>query len=201
VTEIAGVWNLQRLGLLRPNETECVAADFHVAKGLGDCRHMTRGADIPRAVRGVMRVLFDGGGMRSVLRVGAVAGQADGVSRLAQHRLVVGAVWIVATETGDPARVHEALNEVIALHAVLVRGSVGKMREACFAELVIFESPKVRKVQSDVKADRPVVVLAVDRIGQGTPLRMTLDANIGRLNNVQASWIHDIGLRRLAHML
>src|SRR5690242_15612342 len=53
VTEIAGVWNLQRLGLLRPNETECVAADFHVAEGLGDCRHMTRGADIPRAVRGV----------------------------------------------------------------------------------------------------------------------------------------------------
>src|SRR5262249_39555967 len=115
VTEVAGVWNLQRVGLLRPNETECVAADFHVAEGLGDFRHMTSGADIPGAVRGVMRMLFDGGGMRSILRVRAVAGQADGVSRLAQHRLVVGAVRIVATETGDAARVHETLNEVVPL--------------------------------------------------------------------------------------
>src|SRR4029078_12817110 len=92
VTKIAGVWNLQRLGLLRPNETECVAADLHVAEGLGDCRHMTRGAGVPRAARGVMRVLLDGGGMRSVLRVRTVAGQADGVPRLAPHVLTVAAV-------------------------------------------------------------------------------------------------------------
>jgi hypothetical protein len=38
-------------------------------------------------------------------------------------------VRIVAAETGDAARVHHALNEIVASHAVLVRGAVRKVRE------------------------------------------------------------------------
>ena len=45
VTEIARIRNLQRLGLLRPNETKRVAAHFHVAES-GD-RGMTGSASGP----------------------------------------------------------------------------------------------------------------------------------------------------------
>src|ERR1700733_9199140 len=126
VTEIARIRNLQRLGLLRPNETKRVAADFHVAESLGDCRHVTGSASAARAAGRVVRMLLDAGGVRPILRVGAMTGQAHRVSRFAQHRLIFGTVRIMATETRDAARVHEALNEIVALHAVLVSRAVGK---------------------------------------------------------------------------
>ena len=134
-----------------------------------------------------MRVLLDAGGMRPILGVGAMTGQAHRVARLAQHRLIFRAVRIVATETRDAARVHEALNEIVALHAVLVRGPVGKMREARFAELVLFKQPKISKIQPNVEADGPVIILSFDRIGQRTPLRMTLDARIVGPHIVEAA--------------
>ena len=146
-----------------------MAADFHVAESLGNCRHMTGRASTARAAGRVVRVLLDAGGMRPILCVGAVACQAHCILRFAQHRLVFCAVRIVAAETGDAARIHQALNEIVALHAVLVRGAVRKMREARFTELVLFEPPKIRKAQSDVEADRPVVVLAFDRLARGRP--------------------------------
>ena len=170
VTEISRIRNLQRLGLLWPNETKRVAADFHVAERLGDCRHMTGGASAARASERVVRVLLDAGSMRTTLRVGAMAGQAHRISRLAQHRLVFRAVWIVATETRDAARVHEALNEIVPLHAVLVGGPIGEVREAYFSKLVLLQSPEVRQVQSNMKADGPIVILSLDRIGQRAPL-------------------------------
>ena len=189
MTEIARIRNLQRLGLLWPNETKRVAADFHVAERLGDCRHMTGGASAARTAGRVMRVLFDTGGMRPILGVGAVAGQAHRIPRLAQHRLVFRAVWIVATETRDAARVHEALNEIVPLHAVLVRGPVGEVREAHFTKLVLLQSPEVRQVQSNVKADGPIVVLSLDGISQRAPLGMTLDASIIGVHVVEAGGV------------
>src|ERR1700733_10367239 len=92
VTEIARIRNLQRLGLLRPNETKRVAADLHVAESLRDCRHVTGGASAARAPESVVRVLLDAGGMRPILGVGAMTRQAHRVSRLAQHRLIFRAV-------------------------------------------------------------------------------------------------------------
>jgi hypothetical protein len=59
-------------------------------------------------------VLLDAGGMRPILGVGAMTGQAHRVARLAQHRLIFRAVRIVATETRDAARVHEALNDQVS---------------------------------------------------------------------------------------
>ena len=118
----------------------------------------------------------------------------------ADRARIVGAVRIVATETRDAARVHEALNEIVALHAVLVRGAVGKMREARFAELVLFKLPKIRKVQSNVEADGPVVVLAFDRISQRAALRMTLDAHIVGPHIIEARGIEDVVSRRLGNM-
>ena len=36
-----------------------------------------------------------------------------------------------------------ALHEIVPLHAVLVRGSVGKMREGLLAQLVFFQLPEI----------------------------------------------------------
>ena len=77
----------------------------------------------------MMRVLLDGGCVRPVLRVRAVARETHLARRLAQLRRVGGAVDVVATEAGDAAIVHQALHEIVALHAVLMGGSVREMRE------------------------------------------------------------------------
>ena len=135
----------------------------------------------------MVRVLLDAGGMRTILCVGAVAGQAKRIARLAHHRRVFRAVRIVATETRDAARIHQALHEIVALHAVLVGGAVGKMREGGFAELVLLELPEIGEIQPDVKADRPIIVLPVDRISRRAPLRVTLDADVVGMHIVEAA--------------
>ena len=77
---------------------------------------------------------------------------------------------IVATETGNAPSVHEAGDEIIPLHPVLMGRSVGEVCEGRFAELVFLQLPEVPQVQADMKADRPVVVFSFDRIFQRPPL-------------------------------
>ena len=50
---------------------------------------------------------------------------------------------IMTTEAGDPARVHDAGREVVALHPVLVPCAIRKMCERCLAEFVLFQFPEV----------------------------------------------------------
>lgn len=143
-----------------------MAADVNVSDCFGDLGHVTSNTFVARTGRTVVRVLFDAGGMRPVLRVGAVAGQAKGVALLAHNSRIVGAMRIVTIEAGDAARIHQALDEIITLHPVLVRRSVGEVGEGRFAELVFVQLPEVPQVQADMKADRPVVVFSFDRIFQ-----------------------------------
>jgi hypothetical protein len=49
---------------------------------------------------------------------------------------IVRAMRVVATETGNTAGVHEARDEIIALHPVLMCGPVREMSERTFPELV-----------------------------------------------------------------
>jgi hypothetical protein len=77
---------------------------------------------------------------------------------------VVGsAVHVVAAETRDAARIHQALDEVVPLHPVLVAGCVGKVRERRLTELVLFEFPEVLQRSALMEADGPVVVLPGNR--------------------------------------
>ena len=80
-----------------------------------------------------MRVFFDRADVRTVRRTGSVAFEADDVGRLNQQRIVIGAVNIVTTGTFHAMRVHHALHEIVALHAVLVRRVVCKMRKCRLA--------------------------------------------------------------------
>ena len=74
MAKIAGIRNFHRLGLRRPNKAEGVAADLHVAEGLGDLRHVAGDALAAGASRGMMGVLLDCCRMRPVLCIGPMAG-------------------------------------------------------------------------------------------------------------------------------
>ena len=86
----------------------------------------------------MMRVRLDARGVRTVRRRRSVACQANLVRRFDQVGVVFGAVDVMATEAGHPAPIHHALDEVVALHPILVTRSIGEMRERRLAELVIF---------------------------------------------------------------
>ena len=118
----------------------------------------------------MMRVRLNGSFMRAVGRLRAMAFEANHVSRLQQIGIVFRAVNIVATVAAHAMGVHRALNEIVALHAVLVRRAVGKMREGRLSELVILEFPEVVEVEADMKSDRPIVILPTDRVLERLPL-------------------------------
>ena len=138
--------------------------------------------------------------MRSVLRIWTVAYATYSVDRLAQHRLIRRPVRVVAGETGHPARIHEALHEVVTLHAVFVSGTVGEMGESERAQLMRLELPKVGQVQPDVVPHRPVVISPLDRILKRLSLGMALDARVIGMHIVHSSGIDDVVPGRTLNM-
>ena len=109
-----------------------------------DRRHVAIYAAAPRSSFFVMGMFLDCGVARAVRRRRPVAFEAQFFRRLAKLRVVAGAVDVMAIETTDSATVHEALNEIVPLHPVLVRRAVRKIVEAALAENVIFELPEIR---------------------------------------------------------
>ena len=137
MAKIASVRNFQCFGFRGPHETERVASDINVTDRLCDLRHMARNALAASAIPRVVRVLFYARGVRPVLRVGDVARQAKSAAPFTHNSRILRTVRIVATETGNAPRVHETLNEIVALHAILMGGSIGEVRESCLTELVL----------------------------------------------------------------
>src|ERR1700740_1415827 len=78
-----------------------------------------------------------------ILRV--VAAKAEGVALLDQVGFIAIAVDVVAVEAATLAVVHDALHEVIALHAILVRGEIGVLKEVGCAWLELFKLPMIGK--------------------------------------------------------
>src|SRR5665213_238343 len=99
---------------------------------------------------------------------------------------------IVATEAGDAVRVHLAGYEIVALHAILVRCAIRKMREGGLAEFVFLELPHILERGAGLESDGPIVVFAIDRVLERSALGMALDADIVGANIIQARGIHDI---------
>src|SRR5581483_6832695 len=108
---------------------------------------------------------------------------------------------IVAGETGDSARVHDACYEIVALHPVLVSSAVGEMGKCSLAELVFFKLPELAQIQAYIEADMPVVIFSAHRVCERLALRMALDADVVRLNVVQPCGVDDVQSRRLRGML
>src|ERR1700722_10656334 len=98
---------------------------------VSDCllnsRHVACDALASSAAPRVMGMRLDRRCMRSILSIRPMTCRADLFDWLYQHGLVVGTVRVVAIRARDTSRVHQALHEVVALHAVLMRCSVGEV--------------------------------------------------------------------------
>ena len=197
----AGVGDLVLIRHLRWDEVEGVAAYVDVRDRLLNFRHMARNAIVAGAPGTMVSVRFNARGMGSVGGRWPVAGQTQLIHRLDQVGVVFGSMNIVAIETRHAAAIHDALNEVVALHSILVTRPVGEMHEVRFAEFVLLELPEILQVEPLVETDRPIVILSTNRVAERLALGMALDARIGRVHKIESCRIHDIGACRIGGML
>src|ERR1700691_3310092 len=120
-----------------------------------DGRHVAIDASAPRCSLFVMGMRLDCGGARPVRRSRSVAFEAQLLRGLAKLRVVAGAVRVMTVGTSDSSTVHHALNEVVPLHPVLVRRTVGKIVEVGLAENVLFELPEIRQFEPHLITNGP----------------------------------------------
>jgi len=201
VTDVARVGYSERIRLSRGDEFERVCANVDITDRLLDFRHVAGNALTSRAVRFVVRMSFQAWSMRTVRGIGSMAIQADCIGGLPKHRRVRGAVHVVTAEAGHPTGVHQALHEIVALHAVLVRGAVREVGERLHPQLMLLELPEVAQIFVDPESNRPIVVLAADGVGEGLTLRVALYAHVIRMHVVELGRIHDVGVTLMSDML
>ena len=94
-----------------------------------------------------------------------MAVEADLVGWLAKLRLVRSPVNVMARCASNPALIHHALHKIVALHAILMRGSIGKVQKICLPESDVFEFPVVLQFLPNVLTNRPVIGFALDQFG------------------------------------
>src|SRR5579863_7883398 len=104
--------------------------------------------------------------------------QTEFVGGLPQLRIIVGPVDIVACCTCHAMAVHDALNEIVALHAILMCSTVGEMEEVGFSKRDVFKLPVVRQTKTDAIAHRPVIDFALNEANPRPPLRVALNAGV-----------------------
>ena len=91
--------------------------------------------------------------------------KAKCISGLAQLGVVRRAVNVMTIETRNAAPIHHALHKVVALHPVFVGRAIRKIKKILrFTKGVIFQLPIIRELQSQVIANRPVVIFSIDWI-------------------------------------
>lgn len=183
------------------DESKGVASDILVRQCLLNLRHVTLYALPTWAAGLVVRVLFDRARVRSVRRAWAMAFEAHYVCRFNQQSLVLSPMDVAAAGALHAPRIHDTLDEIIALHPVLVRGAVRKMCERHFTKFVLFKLPEVLQLSAHLESHRPVVILTADWVLQWLPLRMALDAGVVGLNKIKAGRIHDVGTRGVRNMV
>src|ERR1700693_4169051 len=201
MADIAGVRNLQSVRRCRSDEVKRVAPHVDVGNGLLDLGHVASDALVALATRFVMGVFLNGWRVWPIRRIRAMTIQAQNVCRFPQQCIVLRTMSVVTSEAGNAVGIHGAGNEVVALHAILVGGSVGEMRERCFAEFVLFQFPEIVQTLAHLESDGPVISLSRGGSSQGLPLRMALYASIGCVNIVEARRVHYIRWRWLLHVL
>src|SRR5262249_18334810 len=152
---------------------ERMASYVDIGNSRFDLGHMTSHALAACAAGGMVCMSLDCCGMGTVRGRWPVAGKTKLVRRPDQIGIVGRAVHVMATEAGDSTPVHDTLNKVITLHAILVTGPVGEMHKVGLTQFMLFETPEVFQVQPLMKSNRPIVVLPLDRICQRLSLRVT----------------------------
>src|SRR3954452_16900484 len=138
--------------------------------------------------------------MRADGRLRPVALKTDNTCWLDEVSRILCSVHVMAARAHDSSCVHNTLHKIVALHPVFVRGSVREMRESCLPEFVGFQFPVLCKVRTDMKADRPVVVFALNRVRERLALAMALNADVICPNRVETCGIHNGGAARTLYM-
>ncbi len=88
------------------------------------------------------------------------------------------AVHLVAIEAANLAVIHIALHEIVALHAVLVRGEIGEWKKFVTPGFSLLELPVIGEPFARRVANRPVVSTALNRILKRTALAVALHADV-----------------------
>ena len=129
VASRAGIRDFQRFRGAWGDEFERVGPDVAIGYGLFDLGHVTGHALVPGTPNFVMRVRLNRGRVGAVRGVRAMAFETKNVRWFDQISAVLRTVNIVAAKAAHAVRVHLTGNKVIALHPVLVCGSVGEVGE------------------------------------------------------------------------
>src|SRR5665213_1555379 len=148
----------------RGNEFECVSADIDIRNRLLDFRHVAVNAFVTGAAGFVVSMGLDGRRTRAVGRIRSVALKTEHVGRFHEIGIIPGAMHIMAAEAAYPVSVHLAGDEIVPLHAVLMRRSIRKMGERLFAQPVLFQLPEFLQIFAHLKPYRPIVILAFDGV-------------------------------------
>jgi len=135
-----------------------------------DLRHVAGYALTAGAAVLVVGVFRESRGVGAVGRRRPMTVQAELVNRLSELSIVLRAVYVMAGRAGDTVFVHDTLHKIVALHPVLVRGAVREVREARLSQCAVFQLPVVLEMKTNVIADRPIIGLALDLLGE----RLTL---------------------------
>lgn len=126
----AGIRNCVFLGHCGSNEPKGMCMHECVRRTFGlNLRHVTSDTLASGRILLVVRVLLQGDGAGSVGRKGTVTVQAEFIRRLDELCIVVGSVYVVTTEAGNPAPIHDALHKIVPLHSIFVRGAISKVVE------------------------------------------------------------------------
>ena len=108
---------------------------------------------------------------------------------------------VVAVIAPKVAMIHGALDKVVPLHPVLVRGQVGVLVEVGRSRFQFFKLPMVGQTFSGKKAYGPVIVFSLDRVVQRLALAVALDANVIPADKVEICRIHNVGSRGVGNVL
>jgi len=142
-----------------------MATHHHIGDSLFYLRHVAGHALVAADACWVVSVLFDAGdAVRAVGRIRAMTLQAHHTGRLEQVGVVRCSMNIVATEAGHAARIHQTVHKIVALHPILVRGTIGEVRERRLAQLMILQLPVIVELEAGPITDRPIVILAGDGV-------------------------------------
>ena len=79
-------------------------------------------------------------------------------------------MYVVAGRTSDAVFIHDALDKIIALHPVLMRGTVREVRERRLTQGDVFEFPVVCQMKTDMVANRPIIGFTLYLLGERLPL-------------------------------
>ena len=127
MTDAAWIRNLEPRRGGGCDELERMCADIDIGDRLLNFGHVAANALVSHTASHMMRVSLDARRVRTVRGIGTVALQAQHVRWFYQIGVILGAVDIVATKATHSMGVHLALDEVVALHSVLVRCAIGEM--------------------------------------------------------------------------